>query len=180
MEIINKKTAFHTPWFDLISKTVHDPNDANSIDEEYYSISAKDYVTIVALTTNNELIIVKQFRPAVEDYTLELPAGYVEDNETPLEASKRELYEETGYICNNVELLGDLHPDTGRLANRQWCFFAKNVSLNKAGMENAEKGITRLLIPMDELKNYILSSKFNHALHLAAIHLALINNKIAF
>ncbi len=178
MIITKKKVEFHTPWFELVAKTVHDPSDPSVKDENYYSISANDYVCILALTPEEKIIMVKQYRPSVEDYTLELPAGYVDNGETPLHASQRELQEETGYLCKDVELLGCLQPDTGRLGNHQWCFFAKNVILKAQNEANAEKGITRVLLTKAELKEYILAGKFKHALHLASIYLAILNNKI--
>jgi ADP-ribose pyrophosphatase len=178
MEIIKKKIEFHTPWFDLVAKTIHDPSDTQNKDAEYYSISANDYVCIVAFTPEEKIILVTQYRPAVEGFTIELPAGYVDDNETPLDASKRELQEETGYLCEHVQLLGCLSPDTGRLGNRQWCFYADNVVLKEQQPDSPEKGITRLLLSKAELKEHIIAGKFNHALHLASIYLAILNKKL--
>ncbi|MBK5280070.1 MAG: NUDIX hydrolase, partial [Bacteroidia bacterium] len=118
----------------------------------------------------------EQYRPAVEDYTLELPAGYVEKREYPQQAATRELFEETGFHCDNVNLLGCLHPDTGRLANRQWCFFGNNATPVDSP---TEAGVTKVLLPKHQLKEYITTSKFNHSLHLAALFLAVVNHKIS-
>ena len=59
----------------------------------------------------------RQFRPAVEDYTLELPAGLIEPGETPEECARRELKEETGLVALATRYLGAFNPDTGRLSN---------------------------------------------------------------
>src|ERR1700687_2612926 len=92
--------------------------------EPHYSLRTRDYVGVVAVTTNGELLLVRQFRPAVWETTLELPSGHVEPGQTPEEAARTELLEETGHEANSFELVGDFSPDTGRLGNRMWCFFA--------------------------------------------------------
>lgn len=70
-------------------------------------------VTIAALTENNELLFVRQFRYAYGEVVLELPAGKLEIGEEPLEAGKRELEEETGAIADNYYDLGELYPSPG-------------------------------------------------------------------
>lgn len=64
---------------------------------DYEIIDEGETCCIVAITTNNEVVLVEQFRPGPEKYLLELPGGKIENNETPLEAITRELLEETGY-----------------------------------------------------------------------------------
>ena len=90
-------------------------------------LQTKDYVSVVAVTEDGRLLLVRQFRPAVGRMTLELPSGHVEPGETPEQAARKELLEETGYLADTFTLLGNLSPDTGRLGNRMWCFFAKGA-----------------------------------------------------
>jgi len=69
--------------------------------------------------------LVKQYRAAVDRITTELPSGRVDPGETPEAAALRELEEETGYTADNLLLAGVLAPDTGRMCNRMWCYYAK-------------------------------------------------------
>src|SRR5439155_7332752 len=121
MQILNRKTEFTTPWFELVSKQVAGQS------APYYSLQMQDYVTVVALTEKSELVLVRQYRPAVERHTLELPSGHVEKNETPEQSARRELAEESGFNAPELELLGTLMSDTGRNQNRLWCFLARKV-----------------------------------------------------
>src|SRR6266851_2080919 len=107
-EIVDRKTEFSTPWFQLISKRVaNDP-------APFYSLRMLDYVAVVAFTRADEIILVRQYRPAVERFTLELPSGHVEKDEPPAESARRELAEECGFEAPHLELLGTLLSDTGR------------------------------------------------------------------
>ncbi len=70
-------------------------------------------VGIVAITDDNKIILVKQYRKAVEKELVEIPAGKLERNEDPLECGKRELEEETGYTAKEFISLGYLYPSPG-------------------------------------------------------------------
>jgi ADP-ribose pyrophosphatase len=121
-DISGRSSVFKTPWFELIGKKIG--NDTAL----HYSISTLDYVSIFAVTVSGTFPLVRQSRPAIEQITLELPSGHVDEGETPEQAAVRELREETGFIANKVILVGNLSPDTGRLGNRMWCFFAPEVT----------------------------------------------------
>ena len=92
-----------------------------------YAINSPDFVCIIAVTRKKELLLVRQFRHAVGSTTLELPAGHVEKNETPEQAARKELLEETGHVANKFELLASLSPSPARFTNRMWCFFAPHA-----------------------------------------------------
>jgi len=115
------EVVFHTPWFQVLARKSADGQ------QPYYSIQSLDFVVIVALDAQDRLLLVRQFRPAVGGVTLELPAGHIESGETPEEAARKELCEETGYEADAFELLARLSPSTARFTNRLWVYFAPNV-----------------------------------------------------
>ena len=169
--LIHRRTVYSTPWFDLVAKQFdHD-------EHPYYMVQAPDYVSIVAMTTEGDVLLVRQYRPITETYTLELPSGHVEVGESPEEAAKRELLEETGYETNTVESLGTLVPDSGRLGNRQWCFFAAGVRVANVPVER-EHGIELVRYRASELMQAVAQSHMDHALHLAVILLAVIRGRL--
>jgi hypothetical protein len=117
-QFFSKTAVLVTDWFTLVEKR---PADSPS-SAPYFALETSDYVTVVAVTQNDELVLVRQYLPAVEERTLELPSGHVDPGETPVAAATRELMEETGYIADKIEEIGVIRPDTGRLSNRLWCF----------------------------------------------------------
>jgi len=175
-KILNVQEDLSIPWFKQIKKTVLFPNDSKP--QLYYSIKPPDYVTVLAQTTDKKVIILKQFRPSVEDYTFELPSGHVENGETHFQAVIRELREETGCIAKDVTLLGEVIPDTGRLENRLWAYYIEVEVVNFLKPEHNE-GIEAYLVSCEELFHMIESGKFNHALDLSVIVLAILKKYIS-
>ena len=171
-EIIKRETVFSTPWFNIEAKTV------NGIESPYYALTLLDYVSILAITDDAEVLIVKQYRPVIEEQTFEMPSGHIEEGQTPEEAARRELLEETGYEAKDLELLGVLNPDLGRLSNKLWCFFASNVI--KREDLYLEEGIELLKCSMDQLMNFIKEGKLNHAMNVALLFLAAQKKKLKF
>ncbi|MEP7358283.1 MAG: NUDIX hydrolase [Anaerolineales bacterium] len=170
--VTRRDTVWQTPWFSVVAKTV------DAEEKPYYSLDMLDYVTILAQTEQGEILLVRQYRPAVERVTLELPSGHVEPGETPAQAARRELLEETGYEADSVEHLGTLIPDSGRLSNRLWCFFAGHVR-PAAAMPALEEGLTGLVCTPAQLLAFITSAQFDHALHLSVVMLAVCHQKLA-
>ena len=164
---ISGSVAYSTAWFDVISK--QDVGDK----DPYYSLRMPDYVSVVAMTAQREVVLVRQYRPAVEVHTLELPAGHVEAGETPEEAARRELTEETGFSSPQFECLGTLLSDTGRNENRMWCFLAENL-LPPSVSWAPEDGLEVVLVTVDDLHGMILRGEFSHALNIAALMVAVL------
>src|SRR4051812_33240924 len=117
---MNRSVVFASSWCRLVAQPLADG-------ELYYMLDVPDYVSIVACTSENRLLCVRQYRPVVGHEMLELPCGHVDVGETAEMAARRELLEETGMVARNLELLGTLIPDVGRLTNRMWCYFAADV-----------------------------------------------------
>ena len=140
------ESVFKTPWFEIFSRRLPDAQ------HPHYTIHSVDFAVVVAVTAEGGLLMVRQFRPAVGARSLELPAGHVEIGETPEEAARKELLEETGYEADVFELTATLSPSTARFTNRMWCFYAANARPRKGavvetGMEPVlyRKGLAALL-----------------------------------
>ena len=163
--------AFATPWFEVLAKTMQ-PGEA-----PYYSLRLPDYAAVVALTPERRVLGVRQYRPAVERYTLELPSGLVDPGETPAQTAARELLEETGYAAGEVEVLGPLFPDVGRLANRIWACVATGVRPLEG--RPVEEGIEVLTWSLPELWRATAEGQFDHALHVAVLLMAVLRGRLS-
>jgi ADP-ribose pyrophosphatase len=170
MEIEKREIIHHTRFCDWVAKTVRGCEG----DIPYYAVELPDYVCIIAVTLDQEILFVRQYRPAIEMATLELPSGCLEAGESVSSCGLRELREETGYVAQGLEILGSLVPDSGRLANRMWCLFARNVTLDESSVPELEL----VRYPVADVVNLIESGELNHALHLAAFLLAILKGRL--
>ena len=171
MNPLKIEVAFHTPFFDLLSKTI-DPGE-----EPWYSLRIPDYTAILAITPEQKILVVRQYRPAVERYTLELPAGLLDQpGEEPETAARRELLEETGFEADEMEPLGAMFPDTGRMTNRIWSFLAKGV--RRVEGQTPEPGMEVLEYSLPDLTRAILAGEFDHSLHVAPLLVAMLQGKL--
>ena len=100
-----------SPWTTLIEKDVEFA--AGRAPDTYHAFGGVDWVTAVARTPDGRIAVVRQYRPAVEQYTWELPSGLVDPGEDPETACRRELREETGLQAERLTYLGGLRPDVG-------------------------------------------------------------------
>ncbi len=138
--------------------------------ELYHAVTQQDYLAIVARTPDGLIPIVRQYRPAVERFTWELPAGLVEKDEDPAESCRRELLEETGLVAEAVYPLGSMAPCTARLSNRVHSFFVQTGPRpQKAAVE---PGIEVRFVRPAELGKLTAAGEFVLQLHLGAIMLA--------
>ena len=170
MKPIKTEVAFATPWFQIVGKTMREG------ESPFYSLRLPDYSSVLAITPENRVVVVRQYRPAIERHTLELPSGLVDPGETPVETAKRELLEETGYHAPEVELLGPMDPDAGRLGNRIWGCIAKGVQ--RVEGRTPEEGIEVFEWTLDELYRATSDGRFDHALHVAIVFLAILRGKV--
>ncbi|HET6747173.1 MAG TPA: NUDIX hydrolase [Candidatus Saccharimonadales bacterium] len=97
-------------WRTITSKTFVMQSGEQAIFDTVHK-DGQEFAGIIALTKNNEVIIARQFRPGPEKIMDELPGGFVDAGETPEEAARRELTEETGYKAGHVQYLGTFHKD---------------------------------------------------------------------
>ncbi len=135
----DRKTVFATPWFEILAT----PAPAGG--QPHYVIKGTDFVTIVAVTPQDDLLLVRQFRVAVAAITLELPAGHIDPGETPEQAARRELLEETGYTADTFELLATLSPSVARFTNSMWCFLATDARPVAGAEAQREVGVDLIL-----------------------------------
>jgi 8-oxo-dGTP pyrophosphatase MutT (NUDIX family) len=136
----------------------------------FFRIEAGDWVNVVPITTEDELVLVRQYRHGSREITLEIPGGIVDPGETPAEAAVRELLEETGYRAERVEAIGTVNPNPALFENRCHTFLAPEV-VRVAEIQNTQLEETSVeLIPMAEIPDQLREGRIDHALVVAALY----------
>ena len=131
------------------------------------------WANVLAVTKNNEAVLIRQYRHGVQEVLLELPGGVVDDGEDPLEGAKRELLEETGYSAGNIIEIGKIYPNPAIQQNTLYCYLATDVEWTaEQDLDESEK-IEVVLVPLDELVEMVQQGKFLHALNVAVLFKAL-------
>jgi ADP-ribose pyrophosphatase len=166
-KILSRHETKVSRWVRLVTKEVE--SDDGRI-ETYHMIGQSDYVAILARTDSGLIPLVRQYRPAVEDYTYELPAGLVESGETPEETCRRELLEETGLNAQTITSMCEYWADTGRLENRLHNFFV--TAPDPVQHFSPEPGMSVEFTSPDGLREYIAAGRFKHQLHIALLAIA--------
>ncbi|OHW62975.1 ADP-ribose pyrophosphatase [Andreesenia angusta] len=95
-------------------------------------------VAVVAVTDSGELLMVRQYRKAMEKELLELPAGKLEAGEDPLECAERELREETGYKAGSIELLSEFYTAPGFCSEKVYVYIAKELEFVGEALDEGE------------------------------------------
>lgn len=140
---------------------------------DFFLIDALDWVNVIAITEQDELVLVEQYRHGSEEWLLEFPGGVVEaDEPDPTLSGARELREETGYEAAEVSLIGSIRPNPAMLSNKLHVCIARNVRLSGSQLLDSGEDIRVVLKPLSELKNLIASGELRHAHVIAAVALA--------
>jgi 8-oxo-dGTP pyrophosphatase MutT (NUDIX family) len=127
---LGSKYALDTRWLKLKKETVELPN--GKILDDFYTVEGGELIAILAIDGDNNVFLVKQYRHAVGDVTIDLPGGGVEKGEQPIDAAKRELAEETGMLADHMEKLLTYYPDSGRTICTKHIFLATELREDKA------------------------------------------------
>ncbi len=127
-----------------------------------------DSVAIVAIDAYDNVILVKQFRSAVGDSLIEVPAGKKEPGESPLECANRELEEETGYSAGSIEQLGGFYSGPGYSTEYLHLFLATDLKRGESDTDDDEISDV-LLVSLNEALQMIFSGEICDAKSVAGL-----------
>ena len=167
-----KKTCFKSSIL-----SVKQMNSKNSPDKKIITIDAPNWVNVIPITSSNEIVFIKQHRYGVNNKTLEIPGGMVDEGENSYESAIRELLEETSFQSTRLIKLGKISPNPALFTNYVTSYVAYEVK--KIPYEHKEENISTKLIPISKVDDLIIKGKINHALVIAAFFLFNNREKIA-
>ncbi len=139
----------------------------------FYTLDCGPWVNIIAITPENSVVMVEQYRHGVEQLTLEIPGGCIDDSDAePLDAAVRELREETGYVAESWSFLGKTHPNPALQGNLCYTYLARGArQIEKPRFDGTgtEKINTRL-VNLKDVNSLICDGIISHALVIVAFH----------
>jgi len=174
-KVLKRTTSRLSPWVELVARDIEFSPGSQA--EVYHSVSTANYVNIVALTQHGRIPIVRQYRPAIEQFTLEFPAGLIDPGEQPAVAASRELAEETGFATIAVHPTGVCATDPGRLSNFTHSFFIEAGEQIAGFQPEANVGVQ--LVTPAELLELIRTQAFCLQCHLGTLLQAIIGGHIS-
>lgn len=125
-ELIKSEMALNEKWYKVRKDTVKLPN--GKVMDDYFLGLRGDYVQMIPIFENGDILMVKQYKHGVGDFTLELPAGMMNESENPLACAKRELQEETGYEGSNWKELGVFAENPTKSVNNSYWYLVTGLT----------------------------------------------------
>lgn len=170
-EKVSSKYLLKEKWATLRVDTCKMPD--GTLIDDYYVLEYPDWVNAVALTEDNEFIIIKQYRHAAEEIITEIPGGCIDPGETSENAIRRELLEETGYSFEKIQPLATLYANPSTSKNKTFSFLATGgKKIQDQSLDGREEIIVEL-VSLEKLKQMLADNEFKQALHTSALFYAL-------
>lgn len=155
------------PWLSVRQETVQLPSGTTI--PTWFVLEFPDWINVIAITRDGKFVMEDQYRHALGETHYELVAGVIDPSETPLEAAKRELSEETGYEGGNWELFMTLSPNPTNHNNLSYTFLATNVEKRREQHQEKTEDICVHVLERDEVRQLLDCGEIVQALHAAPL-----------
>ena len=148
--------------------------------KRYSIIEAVDWVNVIALTRDDQVVLIKQYRVGVEKVCLEIPGGMVDPGEDPETAAKRELVEETGYTAKTWHHLATLAPNPALFTNYLHSYLALDAERTHEQKLEGSEVVNVRTMPLENVSRILRRGDIEHALVVAAFgHMAFLLRDLA-
>lgn len=137
---------------------------------KFYVIENPDWVNVIAVTKNSEIVLIEQFRHGVGETVLEIPGGMIDAGEAPEAAARRELLEETGYAARDFIFLGKSRPNPAINNNWLYHFAAFDAAETETVSFDEHESVATKIVPLAKIPELIKSGEITHSLVLAAFY----------
>ncbi len=141
------------------------------LSHDFYVLDSVPWVNVVAVTPDQHLVMIEQFRHGTDTVELEIPGGITDARDaSPIATGVRELREETGYEGENARLLGEVFPNPAIMSNTCYTVLVEQCRLkHPVQLDSGEDLVTRL-VPIADLPQLVASQKIRHSLVMVALY----------
>ncbi|MCH2207208.1 MAG: NUDIX hydrolase [Lentisphaerales bacterium] len=167
-QLSSSKVIFHSKIFTIESHWATNPR--NGVSDEFYSAKFPDWVNVIALTPEEEVLLIRHFRHGTRKFEIEVPGGCIDKGENPLHAAVRELAEETGYSGDLPILLGQLSPNPSLQDNSCYTVLINNCQQTQAMNLDDGEDIEVFKVSLAEVKDLIFNGKISNTMVVSAFY----------
>ena len=165
-KLIRSQPAQSFRVFSIRTDTTISPR--TGIEHDFYVIESRDWINIIPLTDDHQVVMIRQYRHGSREVTLEIPGGLVDPGDTPKKAAARELLEETGYQAKEWTQIGVVNPNPALFNNRCYTFLAQDIKKIAAPTPDQTEDIETVFIPLEDIPELILKREIDHAMVITA------------
>lgn len=171
-KVIRSRIVYdHRPWLVVHEEHVELPN--GTVIPGYIRTESPDFAMVFPITADGQVVLVEQWKQGARAASIDLPAGYLDAGEDPLEAARRELLEETGYASDDWHCLGSLVLNSNRSTARMHLFLARGVQRVAAQHLECTEEIAVHLVELAELRQWIAAGRIEALSSMAGILMGL-------
>lgn len=166
-QVLASKVLISERWLELREERVRLSN-GHEI-ERFHVIQGPDWASVLCVTEEAEVVLVRQYRHGIGQASLELPAGVIEPGEAPEHAARRELAEETGYESNDWVCIHSVSTEPARHTTRAHFYCARGARLTRAAAPEASEVLELVKVPLADLRRMATDGTIVHGVHVGAI-----------
>ena len=164
--VISSVTEYRTRIFDIKKQSAKSVQGKQG---DFYVIDTNDWVNVIALTKNEEVILVKQYRHGIDAMSLEIPGGVIDSGEESFDAAHRELAEETGYVSTKWIYLGKSSSNAAIMNNYTHTWLAQDCELTSSQELDEHEEIEIVLLKKTDFLNAVGDGTIHHSVVLAGV-----------
>jgi len=174
--IIESTKSLNTGLFSITTNRCRSPR--TDLEHDFYVIDFPNWVQIIPITHDDQIVMVRQYRHGCGRIFLELPGGLIDDNDlSPDQTAKRELLEETGYRTDNLTLLTRIFPQPAVLNNMGLTYVGSEAKKIAEPHFDATEDIEVCLVEIQKISDMIRSGEINHGQTVMALSVYFLLNK---